>query len=105
MNEFLYYKIVRLRDRNEALHDLLVTAKKGMKKTRVMYGANLSWNLMKKLLLFAEAEGLIKEVEAPKGQRYYRKDKPTMIWKTTERGLEYARDVYDGSKQLEEIDD
>ncbi|GAH13619.1 unnamed protein product, partial [marine sediment metagenome] len=90
MDEFLFYKKTRRRDRTEILHDILIVAKKGMLKTRIMYGVNLSWNVMDELLRFAKKAELIEEVEDPK--HHWRK-KPTMVWKTTDIGLKYAQDI------------
>ena len=102
MEEFLFYKMGRQRNRSESLHDLLIAAKSGLKKTRIMYGASLSWALMEKQLKFAEAAGLIEEVEIPPS---YSRKKPTRGWKTTKKGLKYAQNVYDNSKLLEEAKD
>lgn len=101
MNEFLFHQTGKRRNRNERLYDLLITARNGLIKTRIMYGANLSWETTVKLIKSAEAAGLIEEFEAPHGRRYW-KNKPTMIWKTTKKGLKYAESVHDESKSGKE---
>ena len=70
MDEFLFYKVGGRRNRTESLHDLLVVAKNGLKKTRIMHEANLTWYLMIELLKFAEAAELVEEVEVPKYELY-----------------------------------
>lgn len=103
MDEFLFYKTGGRRDRDESLHDLLITAKNGLKKTRILYGANLTWSTMIELLKFAKAEGLIEEVEVPRYEQYGIK-KPAFVWRTTEKGLKYAQNIYDNSLLLEEVE-
>jgi len=103
MEEFLFHKAVRRRERKESLHDLLVTAKNGLKKTRILHGANLTWSTMIELLKSAESTGLIEEVEVPRYEQYGIK-KPATVWKTTEKGLKYAKNIYDNSKLLEEVE-
>ncbi len=100
--EFLFYKLGRRRDKSESLHDLLVTAKDGLMRTRIMYGANLSWDPMVKLFNFAKAAGLIEEVEI--SPSYWRK-KPFRGWKTTKKGLEYAKNVYDNFELFKEAEE
>ena len=57
---------------------------------------------MVELLKFAKAEGLIKEVEVPPYKLYRSIRSPAVVWKTTEKGLKYAKDVYDNSKLFQE---
>jgi len=95
MNKFLFYKVGGRRSRTESLHDLLVVAKDGLKKTRITYEATLDWYQMVELLKFAKAEGLIEEVEVPQYELYGSKRSPAVIWKTTEKGLSYAKNIYD----------
>ncbi len=101
MEEFLFYKTGVTRSRNESLHDLLIVAKDGLRRTRIMYGANLSWNPMLKMLKSAEAAGLIREVDGPRHGRYGNRNS-AIIWKTTEKGLRYAKNVHDNFKLLQE---
>jgi len=102
-DEFLFFKTGKRRDRAKNLHDLLIAAKDGLKKTRIMYGANLNHTSMTELLKLAEAEELIEEVEARPYKRHWLR-KPTLIWKTTEKGLKHAKNIYDYSKLLLEIE-
>ena len=104
MEEFLFHKTGIRRGRDEQLHDVLVVAKDGLKRTRVMYESNLGWVSMNELFKSAEAEGLMEEVEAPRRERHWKK-KPTIVWKTTEEGLRYAKNIYDNSKLPREIED
>jgi len=101
MDEFFFYKTGVTRSRDESLHDLLITAKDGLKRTRIMYGANLSWNPMLKMLKLAEAAGLIEEVEEPRYGRYGKRS-PAAVWRTTEKGLRHAKIIYDNFKLLQE---
>jgi len=102
MDEFLFWKAgKKRRDRSESLHDLLIVAKDGLVKTRIMYGACLSYNPMLKLIKSAKAAGLIVEFDIPPS--YWRK-KSIRGWKTTEKGLKYAQGVYDNAKLLEEFE-
>ena len=103
MDEFLFYKVGRRRSRTESLHDLLVVAKNELKRTKIMHEANLSWRSMTELLKFAEDAGLIEEVAVLQYERYGRK-KPAIVWKTTEKGLKYAKNIYDNSKRLQEAE-
>jgi len=93
MDEFLFYKVGRRRSRAECLHDLLVVAKDGLKKTRIASEATLNWYQMIELLTFTE--GLIKEVEEPPYKLYRSIRSPAVVWKTTEKGLKYAKNIYD----------
>lgn len=101
MDEFLFYGTGVRRNRTEQLYDILIVAKDGLGKTRIMYKAHLSWIPMGKLIKLAEAEGLIEEVEVPKYALRGRRGSLTG-WKTTEKGLKYAKDVYDNSKLFQE---
>ena len=68
-----------------------------------MYAFNLSWGPLTKYLKRAEARGLIEKVEVPRYEERGSK-KPTIIWRTTEKGLKYAQGVYDNSKIFQEIE-
>ncbi len=95
MDEFIFYIVGGRRNRAECLHDLLVVAKDGLKKTRIASEAALNWYQMIELLTFTEAEGLIKEVEEPSYKLYRSIRSPAVVWKTTEKGLKYAKNIYD----------
>ena len=101
MDVFLFYKVGGRRIRTESLHDLLVVAKDGLKKTRIAYEATLNWYQMVELLKFAKAEGLIEEVEAPLYELYGSIRLPAVVWKTTEKGLKYAKNIYDNRAREE----
>ena len=73
MDKFFFYKVGGRRNRTEILHDLLVVAKDGLKKIKITSEANLTCYLMINLLKFAEAAGLIEEVEVLQYERYERK--------------------------------
>jgi len=100
MKEFFFYKTGRKRSVSEIMHDMLMTAKDGIRRTPLMYGANVSWERMHALLKSAEAAGLIEKFEI---QPSYWRKKPTHGWKTTQKGLEYARGVYENHKLLQEV--
>ncbi len=101
MDKFLFYKVGGRRSRTESLHDLLVVAKDGLKRTRIASEAILTWYIMIDLLKFAKAEGLIEEVEVPHYELNWSKPSPAMVWKTTEKGLKYAKNIYDNPAREE----
>jgi len=101
LDKFLFYKVGGRRNRTEILHDLLVVAKDGLKKTKITSEAILTWYLMIDLLKFAKAEGLIEEVEVPPYELYGSIRSPTVVWKTTEKGLKYAKNIYDNRAREE----
>lgn len=106
MDEFIFYKTNWRRNKTEMMHDLLTVAKKGIIPTRLMYGTGLCWKSMHELLKIAKAAGLIEEIEATEelmSKRYWRK-KPIIVWKTTDKGLKYAKGIYDNYKLLKEIE-
>jgi len=45
-------------------------------------------------------EGLIEEVDVPQYERY-RSKKPAIVWKTTEKGFKYAKNIYDNCPREE----
>lgn len=91
MNDFLFCNTSRRRNRTEMLHDILVVARNGLCKTRIMSGANISYTPVMKLLGYAQGEGFLEEVEILPS--YFRKKH--IGFKTTEKGLEFAKDVFD----------
>ena len=101
MHKILFYKVGGRRSRTESLHDLLVVAKDGLKKTRTASEAILTWYIMIDLLKFAEAAGLIKEVEVSKYELYGSIRSPAVVWKTTEKGLSYAKNIYNNRAREE----
>ena len=58
--------------------EILRTAKKGAKKTRIVYGANLNFKMLNEYLEKLEAAGLIKHSEDNGG-----------LIRTTDKGKEY----------------
>ena len=50
MDKFIFYKVGGQMTRTESLHDLLVVAKNGLKKTKITSEAILTWYLMIDLL-------------------------------------------------------
>ena len=103
MDKFLFYKVGRRRNRTEIMHDILFVAKDGLKKTRIASEATLNWYQMVELLKFAKAEGLIKEVEVPPYELYRSIRSPAVVWKTTEKGLKYAKNIYDNRARILEV--
>ncbi len=103
MDEFIFYKVGGRRNRTEILHDIFVVAKDGLKKTRIASEATLNWYQMVELLTFAEAEGLIKEVEVPPYELYRSIRSPDVVWKTTEKGLKYAKNIYYNRARILEV--
>lgn len=81
------------RDRIEIIRDILQKANGGIKKTHIMYKANLSSDQIKNYLSFLEMKGLLK-LETKKDNLY----KTTKnLYKTTDKGLKflhYAEEVY-----------
>lgn len=77
------------------MHDILIAAKGGLARTNIMYKSNLSWTSLMKYVKLAKDDGLIEDI-----------DDLTSAWRTrsliglrtTEKGLKYARSVYEGSK-------
>ena len=101
IEEFLFHKVSGRRSRTECLHDILIVAKGGLKRTVIMEAARLSWIPMNKLLNVAEAAGLIEAVEVVR--RGLRGRTGAAGWKTTDKGLKYAKGVYDNWKLLQEV--
>ncbi len=54
---------------------------------------------MTKLLRTAEEAGLIEEVKVLDYERYGRK-RPAIVWRTTEKGLAYAKGVHENYQLL-----
>ena len=62
----------------EIVAEILRTAKKGAKKTRIVYGANLNFKMLNEYLAKLEAAGLIRHSEDNGG-----------LIETTDKGKEY----------------
>ena len=65
----------------EILQDILRSAAQGHRKTRIMYGANLSYDMLVKYLEFLTSKGFV-ELEASSGK-----------FSVTPRGYEFLHDL------------
>jgi len=70
---------MKYRSRSEIIAMILQTANKGATKTRIMYGAYLSYAQVKEYLEFLQQKDLV---------RY---EQGTSLYKLTEKGLHYLR--------------
>src|ERR1022692_3782621 len=70
---------MKYRSRSEIIAMILQAANKGATKTRIMYGAYLSYAQVKEYLEFLQQKELIKYEQG------------TQLYKLTERGLHYLR--------------
>ena len=66
------------RSKLEIMADILSTAREGVRKTRIIYGANLNFNRAERYILFLEERGLIKNSGA--------------VYETTEKGKEFLHE-------------
>jgi predicted transcriptional regulator len=71
------WRKLQKRDSHEILVTMLEIAKKGIVKTRIMQGANLSYDQLKTYLELLSSHGFIKKTVDDKRE----------IWKTTKKGL------------------
>ncbi len=71
------------RNNLEIVAEILRIAKKGAKKTRIVYGANLNFKMLNEYLAKLERAGLVALPEDNGG-----------LVKTTERGKEYLQQFY-----------
>lgn len=67
----------------EIAAEILKLAKKGAKKTRIVYGANLNFKMLEEYLVKLKKSGLI--MNSPDNDR---------LIKTTEKGREYLQQFY-----------
>lgn len=63
------------RNEHDIMADMLVLAKAGVRKTRLVYGANLNFNIVKKYLRLLTDRNMIHEVDGiyfttPRGETY-----------------------------------
>ena len=64
------------RSKLQICFNVLEVIKKGVTKpTRIMYGANLSWNTLREVFMVLMSQGLIKEVHQESYKRYILTDK------------------------------
>jgi len=82
------------RNRIQMMHDLLVCAKNGTKKSNIMAPTQIGYKSLMHLLKVAKQSELIEECEIEGKKRFYR-GKPIMVWQTTDKGLEWARRVWE----------
>ncbi len=94
---FFFHRLDRKRDRTERIHDVLIAAKDGEIPSKIMYASSISWAPLQKILKVTEDAKLIVKVDI--GDSSWKK-RSTLGWKTTEKGLKYARGVYDNSRLL-----
>jgi predicted transcriptional regulator len=76
-------KILERRSNLEIAAEILKLAKKGAKKTRIVYGANLNFKMLEEYLEKLKKSGLI--MNSPDNDR---------LIKTTEKGREYLQQFY-----------
>ena len=74
------------RGRLEISADILLVARRGAKKTAIVYNANLNFRRVENYLLYLKEKGLIEHM----GGEY----------KTTEKGKEFLRDYQKMKEQL-----
>jgi predicted transcriptional regulator len=77
------------RGRLSIIADILDVAKRGAVKTRIMYGASLSFSQLRDYLSFLLDANFLKVVENPNRSHY----------KTTKKGLQYLQSY----KEIEEL--
>lgn len=74
------------RNRFTIITDILTLAKKGILKTHIMYGANLSFDQMKEYLGFLKEQNLLEEYSENDED-----DGSNRMYRTTPKGLEYLK--------------
>jgi len=79
---------MKRRNNMEIMAEILRIARKGAKKTRLVYGANLNFKLLREYLNELEKVGLIVDHTEKDG-----------LIETTERGVQYLN-YYEGLKQF-----
>ena len=85
---FRKYVMTRRRSNVDIIADILHIARKGAKKTRIVYGANLNFKLLNEYLERLRDAGLITNDPDERG-----------ILKTTEKGRKYL-EHYEGFKEF-----
>ncbi|MDH5441531.1 MAG: winged helix-turn-helix domain-containing protein [Candidatus Bathyarchaeota archaeon] len=71
----------RRRGRLEILGEILSICRKGVNKTRIVYGANSNFKLMSEYLKFLLERGMVTE--------------RNRIWRTTDRGRKFLNHLHD----------
>lgn len=98
---FVFYKRGARRDRKQIMHDMLVVASRGGKKSKIMVSCNVSWKILQDMFSEAIEAGYIEEVEKP-GLRRHCYRKPVLVWKTTKKGRRYTQSIYDNYQHVSE---
>lgn len=80
------------RSRTDIIADILGIAAEGALKTRIMYGANLSYTQLKKYLPLLLKEKLLQT----------RKGDDWMIYTTTEKGRKFLQEIKQGKETNED---
>ena len=71
----------RRRSRTDIITDILTIAMEGTLKTRIMYGANLSYTLLKIYLALLQETNLLQT----------RREDDWVVYTTTEKGMEFLQ--------------
>jgi len=89
------------RSKLEIYLDVLWIVKNGTKKpTRIMYGANISWKPLKRILKSLVSQGLIREVDA----RENRDKRTSTYYELTQKGDNVIR-YFNRAKSLLELEE
>ena len=93
--------MTRRRSKLEIYLDVLWIIKNGTKKpTRIMYGANISWKPLKRILKSLVSQGLIGEVDA----RENRDKRTSTYYELTQKGDNVIR-YFNRAKSLLELEE
>lgn len=93
--------MTRRRSKLEIYLDVLWIIKNGTKKpTRIMYGANISWKPLKRILKSLVSQGLIREVDA----RENRDKRTSTYYELTQKGDNVIR-YFNRAKSLLELEE
>ena len=88
------------RSRLELYIEVLNVIKNGTEKpTRIMYGANLSWTLLKNILSSLETQDLVEEIDVSES----RDRRSARIYRITEKG-EHLMRYFHNTEQLLSLD-
>ena len=88
------------RSRLELYLEVLNIIKNGTEKpTRIMYGANLSWTILKDILSSLETQDLVEEIDVSES----RDRRSARIYRITEKG-EHLMRYYKKAEQLIDLD-
>jgi len=87
----MFRKPPERRNSLEIIAEILRLARKGARKTRIVYGANLNFKMLEEYLTRLESRGLVSSPRNNGG-----------LITTTEKGREFLRQFQELSRQLEE---